>query len=357
MLDDNKLFSFTSAPGFYKVFDKLDFGEIHVFQDKESQLLAIVAIHSTKLGPSLGGCRFVEYDSIDDAMIDVIRLARGMSYKAAISKLPLGGGKAVVIKPKKIENREKLFSAFGKFVDSLNGRYITAEDSGTKVADMDVISKVTKHVVGHSGQPFATKDPSPLTALGVKYGIEAAVKFKLNKDSLKDLHIAINGVGNVGYNLAKECHAKGARLTISDINQEALEKCQREFDAQVVAPETISTIKCDVYAPCALSNAINSENIDKLQTSIIAGAANNQLEKPKLAEILLQKGILYAPDYVINAGGLIHVASQCQGLTEADSLAQIENIYNTLMEIFNESVTQNLPTSVIADNIAYARLK
>jgi leucine dehydrogenase len=346
-----------SPSGFFPVFKQLGYGDIHLKHDESSGMLAIIAIHSTHLGPALGGCRFLGYPSLDSAIIDAMRLAHGMTYKAAISNLPLGGGKTVLIRPDHIIDRTKLFRSVGHFINELGGRYITAEDSGTSVEDMDIIRTVTPYVTGHSSQMFSLKDPSPITAYGVRKGIEAAVKFKLHRQSLEGLRVTIRGLGHVGYHLAKELYEQGAVLNVSDINTDAVARCQEEFGAKAVAPEKVHSTECDVYAPCALGNAINVKNIDRLQASIIAGSANNQLENPGMAEKLKDRGILYAPDYAINAGGLIYVAAQYSNQNEQAATEKVDNIYNTMTMIFECAAKENLSTLTIANRLAEQRLK
>ncbi len=330
--------------------------DLHLKHDESSNMLAIIAIHSTRLGPALGGCRFRHYPSVEHAIIDAIRLAHGMSYKAAISNLPFGGGKAVIMQTENVAHRTQLFRSFGHFVHELGGRYITAEDSGTGVEDMDIIRTVTPFVTGNSTQLFAIKDPSSLTAIGVRRGIEAAVKHQLNRSTLDGLHVAICGVGHVGYHLAKELHQRGAKLTIADIKPETTERCADEFHAIALPSSDIHKQDVDVYAPCALSNAVSFANIEEIKAKIIAGSANNQLESPALAQRLKEKGILYAPDYVINAGGLIHVGAQFNNQTEHTARENIENIYNTLMMIFEKAAKENLSPLEIANQLAEQRL-
>ncbi len=343
-------------PEFYSVFKQLHYGELHLKQDIGSGLFAIIAIHSTVLGPALGGCRFQTYPSIETAIIDCLRLAQGMSYKAAISNLPLGGGKAVLIRPQNDFDRTRIFRTFGQWVHELGGRYITAEDSGTQMADMDIIRTVTPFVTGNSQQRFTQKDPSVVTAFGVRRGIEAAVKYKLNKDNLNGIHVAIQGVGNVGYHLAKELHQQGAVLTICDMNESAEKRCITEFSAKTCAVDAIHKVAADVFAPCALSNPINPHSITELAAPIIAGSANNQLADPSLGLVLKEKDILYAPDYVINAGGLIHVSAQYKGELESTAKENISNIYNTLMLIFDIATKENISTNIVADRLAEQRL-
>lgn len=329
------------------------FGDVHFKVDCKTGMKAIIAIHSTKLGPALGGCRFIEYPGSANAINDAMRLARGMSYKAASVNLPLGGGKAVIIKPKTPFDRDGYMHAFGRFVNDLGGRYITALDSGTKLSDMDIIAEHTPYVASlskHNG------DPSPFTAKGVLRGIEAAVEFQLNKTSLQGLHIAIQGLGHVGFLLAHHLHSLGAKLTVADINPLLVEKAVQEFDAKSVATDVIHKVPCDVFAPCALGAIINDISINQLQTPIIAGAANNQLAHTYHGQLLFDKGILYAPDYVINAGGLIFAASKYLNTSEQQVMNQIDDIGQHLMGIFKRSQQDNCPTSVIADVLAQEKL-
>lgn len=328
---------------------KIGFGDIHIKIDHATNLTAIIAIHSTKLGPALGGCRCIEYPSFTAGLQDAIRLAWGMSYKAAISGLPLGGGKSVLLKPKELTNRTAYFEAFGRFIEELGGRYITAVDSGTSPFDMDAIAKSTSYVTSTSA---VNGDPSPYTALGVRKAIEAAVKFQLGKNDLSGIHVAIQGVGNVGYYLAKELHQLGVKLTVSDINPTMVQRCVDEFAATVVATELTHKVACDVFAPCALGAVLNDQTIEEIKAPIIAGAANNQLAETRHGVRLQQLGILYAPDYVINAGGLIDVTAQYYHEPKTKVIAQVENIYNTSMQIFELAKKENVPTSEVADRIA-----
>lgn len=332
--------------------------ELHMAVDEETQLKSVIAIHNTALGPALGGCRLLEYPSTNAAVVDAVRLAQGMTYKAAISNLPLGGGKMVVLKPKTIKNRIAFFKKIGEVVDQLNGRYITAVDSGTSVEDMDIVATTTKHVTSTTSSQFTFADPSVLTARGVLRGIEAAVKFKVGKQNLKGIHVAIQGLGHAGYHLAKELSAAGAILTVYDIKPEAVARCIKEFGA-TAAPdfETLLVTPCDVFAPCALGAVLNDETIPALQAPIVAGCANNQLEQARHGVLLMKRGILYAPDYVVNAGGLIYVAAQFSHITEERAKQNIEEIYSTLFNIFERSEREHLPTNEIADKIAQEKVK
>lgn len=339
---------------FIRYAEEMGGSELHFRLDPKTQLHAIVAIHSTHRGPALGGCRCLEYDHLEDALFDVLRLSRGMSYKAAMANLPLGGGKSVLLKPKHITDRNSYFETFGKFVDDLGGRYITAVDSGTDVADMDAIATQTSYVTCNSQAGDIIADPSAFTAEGVRRGIQAAVKFKLQRDSLEGVHVAIEGLGHVGYHLAKELHQLGAKLSVYDINASAVARCVAEFNATAV--QDIYQVACDVYAPCALGASLNSENIHKLKMPIIAGSANNQLATEADGIALHEKGILYAPDYVINAGGLIHVYAQYERSFIDASYQKIEQIYDTLLSIFERAQHAHKPTSEIADFIAASKI-
>ena len=332
-----------------KHFQSLNFGEWHIKHDRDSQLTAIIAIHNTHNGPALGGCRFIPYDTFDQALIDAARLAHSMSLKAAISKLPFGGGKAVIMRPPEPFDRQALFKAFGAFVQELGGRYITAEDSGTTVDDMDNIHATTQFVTGCSMYTTQHKDPSPLTALGVRRAMESASQFHLDKP-ISDCHIAIKGVGNVGYHLAKECAQLGAQLSIADIDTNRCQQIAKEFNTKIINTEEIHALPCDIYAPCALSNAVTNDNIHQLQCKIIAGAANNQLEDDALAKTLAKQNILYLPDFMINAGGLIHVAGQFNGESEQQTDTKVSQIYNTTQTILSRALKENnLPLTIAAD--------
>lgn len=348
----------TNTP-FYQPDDFLDyalshqFGDLHFKVDPVTGMKAMVAIHSTKLGPALGGCRFIQYPSTSYAIYDAMRLARGMSYKAALVNLPLGGGKAVIIEPTQTYDRTSYLHQFGQFVNELNGRYITALDSGTELADMDIIAEHTPYVASLSSD---NGNPSPYTAKGVVCGIRAAVAFKLGKEYLEGLHVAIQGLGHVGYEVARILHGLGAKLSVSDVNPQRVEKAFKAFDATPVASECIHKVPCDVFSPCALGAIINDATINELQTSIIAGAANNQLAHAYHGEQLHQKGILYATDYVINAGGLILAASKYLRTPAAQVDKQIDGIGSSLLQIFTRSAEENLPTSQIADTMAQEKL-
>ena len=333
----------------------LGFGDFHIKIDEATGLKAIVAIHNLKRGPAIGGCRMIAYQTIDKAYEDAFRLAHMMSFKAAINNLPHGGAKAVLIKPKIIKDREAYFEKFGEFVNELGGRYITAVDSGTNTSDMDIIQRRTPFVTCTT-QSGIESDPSPFTALGVRRAIEAAVKFKMHRDTLEGIHIAIQGAGHVGYWLTKELIEQGARVTVADINLNVLQNCVDEFHVNVCPPEEIFSLEADVFAPCALGAVLNAETIKKLKVKIVAGSANNQLAHHHYGALLQERGILYAPDFLINAGGLIHVAEIYDHGDRQRSLNQINHIYHTVYDIFERATHENRATNDIAEKIARDRL-
>ena len=324
--------------------------------DPSSGLKAIIAIHDTTLGPALGGCRLWNYSSEEEALVDVLRLSRGMTYKAAITGLNLGGGKAVIIGDPSMKS-EALFRAFGRFVDGLAGRYITAEDVNINVDDMAFVANETRYATGITGQG-GSGDPSPITALGTYYGIKAAVKHKLGKDELKGMRIAVQGVGHVGAHLCELLHNDGVELMIADINKKSLEDVSKKCNAQIIASDSIHSAEVDVYAPCALGAIINDQTIPELKATIVAGAANNQLQdENKHGKMLKEKGILYAPDYVINAGGLINVSHELKGYDEGAARRETSKIYETLLKIFNESDQKGICTHEASNTLAEKRIE
>ncbi len=332
----------------------LGFGELHFKIDPNSQLVASIAIHSTYRGPALGGCRFIEYNSIDAAIYDSLRLARGMTYKAAVANLPLGGGKTVLMRPKQLTNRVDYFRTLGCFIDELKGRYIAAMDSGVVLEDMDSIALETPYVVTtskHSG------NPAPYTALGVLRGIEAAVKFKWNLETLRGLRIIIQGAGQVATHLLSYLHQRGAQLIVCDRDPHRAARCAQDFKATVVPPEAIYQVEGDIFAPCALGGILNESTLAQLNVAVIAGAANNQLAEPQHAQTLDEKGILYVPDYVINVGGLIYAyAEYCQTIDIKAITAQVNTIYDTVLELLQRATREKKRPEEIADNMAEERL-
>ncbi len=334
----------------------LGFGEIHTKTDPITGLRAIIAIHSTRLGPAIGGCRLKVYRNLDSALKDVMRLAYMMTLKAAISDLPHGGAKAVIIQPKKMDDREAIFRSFGDFVHEMNGRYITAMDFGTHTSDMDVIAERTPYVIGAAGTHAGHGDPGPHTALGVFFGIQAAVKFKLGRDDLDGVHVAIQGMGHVGYTLAKMLHEQGVNLTVTDPKQEIVQQCQDEFNASAVGLDEIYSVKCDVFAPCALGSVINKDTIEKINAPIIAGSANNQLAHHKYGKLLFDRDILYVPDFIINSGGLISAAMIYDYNDEAMAIEKINAMHGILLDLFERSKRESRPTTDVARSIALEKL-
>lgn len=339
--------------------DELDYGELHFKIDPESGLHAIVAIHDLTLGPAIGGCRFIEYDSSNDAIRDAMRLGRGMTYKAAISGLPHGGAKSVLVRPKNLddEQRDKIFETFGGFVDSLGGDYITAEDSGTTVGDMNTIGEQTDYVLGRGPDQGGSGDPSPHTATGVRRGIEACAEHKWGRDDLDGLTVAIQGVGNVGYHLAKQLDERGVSLIVTDIDRDSVDRCVEEFGAEAVGAEEIYGVDCDIFAPCALGAILNDETIPQLTCEVVAGSSNNQLAESRHDAQLMERGILYAPDYLVNAGGLIYVASFYAEAGPEQAAEKIDEIYDTMLEIFERAESEGKPTGHITDQIAEERIQ
>lgn len=333
--------------------EELRFGDIHFRTNPETGLRAVVAIHNLDRGPAIGGCRFVPYETTDDAVRDAMRLARGMTYKAAITGLPHGGAKAVVMRPPNLdaEQRRAIFEEFGAFVDTFDGDYVTAEDSGTNVEDMDTISEVTDHVLGTGRDNGGAGDPSPFTATGVRRGIEAAVDHRWDRGRLDGLRVAIQGVGSVGRDLARQLDERGAELFVTDVDESAVDHCLEEVDATAVSPDEIFDVDCEVFAPCALGAVLDDETIPRLECDIVAGAANNQLAKSRHGQQLFESDILYAPDYVINAGGLIYVAEQYAGYDADRARERIDGIYDSLSEIFERADRVGAPTGYIADRI------
>ena len=329
--------------------------DLHIKQDFATGMIAIVAIHNLNNGPALGGCRCVPYQSVDDAVLDAMKLARAMTYKSAMAGLPLGGGKAVIILHPGIKDRKKMFAAFGDFVNSLNGKYITASDSGTSEEDMQIISTRTGFVTSINKSNDWTDDTAAMTASGMLRAIEAAVAYRYNKESLSGIHVAIQGVGSVGYLLAKLLIEKGARLSVTDINKEMLQARAKELSAHIVDPEKISEVECDVFSPCALGGVLNQQSISHLKAAIVCGAANNQLRAIEDGEALRQKNILYVPDYVANAGGVICAAAQAGVITREESRQKVTNIYHSVLEVLKSAAELKRPTETIANTVAEGR--
>ncbi len=335
-----------------------DHEQIVFCSDKETRLKAIIAIHDTTLGPSLGGTRMWMYKSEAEALNDVLRLSRGMTYKAAISGLKLGGGKAVIIGDSKKDKSEALFRKYGEFIESLNGKYITAEDVGTSTSDMVHVHETTTHVTGLPESMGGGGDPSPVTAYGVYMGMKASAKEVWGNDGLAGKKIMIQGVGHVGEYLVKLVTEEGAKVFISDINQEQLNAVAKNYRAEIVSPDGVYAFAADIYAPCALGATLNTEHINVLKCSIVAGSANNQLADEIVhGRMLTEKGILYAPDFLINAGGLINVFSELEGYNRQKALDQAKQIYYTTLEIFKKAKAENITTVVAANKIAEERIR
>jgi len=323
-----------------------------------SGLRAVIAVHDTTLGPALGGCRMWPYVDEADAVRDVLRLSRGMTYKAACAGLDLGGGKSVILGDPRKDKSEALFRAFGRYVDSLGGRYITAEDVGTSVADMEWISRETRHVTGKSAATGGSGDPSPVTAWGVFHGMKAACERAFGSSSLEGRRVAIQGVGNVGRNLARYLHEQGARLFVSDIDGERVEKVARECQATVVADRELLSLDVDVFAPCALGGVLDDAGIAALRARVVAGAANNQLEdEDRHGRALAARGIVYAPDYVINAGGLINVSAELRGQSLDKARDDAAGIYRTVHDILRLADAEGIPTTTASNRLAEERIR
>jgi leucine dehydrogenase len=325
--------------------------------DKSTGLKAIIAIHDTTLGPALGGTRMWNYSNENEAINDVLRLSRGMTYKAAISGLELGGGKAVIIGDSKSQKTPELFHKYGEFVESLGGRYITAEDVGTSTADMENVRKTTRHVTGLPEVLGGGGDPSPVTAFGVFMGMKASAMKQWGSDSLKGKRVVVQGVGHVGQNLVRLLTEEGAHVMVTDIMEDNIVAMEKNYGAQRVSPESVYSLEVDIYAPCALGATLNTENIHKLNCSIVAGAANNQLAREmEDGQLLKERGILWAPDFLINAGGLINVYSELKGYNRDAALAQAGKIYDTTLEILSKAARENIPTISAAKIIAEERI-
>ena len=364
--------------------------EVVFCENKSAGLRAIIAIHDTTLGPALGGCRMYPYKSEQDALIDVLRLSKGMTYKAAAAGLNLGGGKAVIIGDPKTDKTEQLFRAYGRFVESLNGRYITAEDSGTSMQDMEYLFMETKYVTGVAPAHGGSGDPAPVTALGLFHGLLAGVEqafdrsfedeelqnlllaatadvdgsedqvdriSRLPTPSLDGLHVAVQGLGNVGTHLVRHLVDAGARVTATDIDAERCAKIKQRYDIDIVSIDDIYGVDCDIFSPCALGAVINDDTIDKLNCKLVCGAANNQLAENRHGDALRQRGIHYAPDYVVNAGGLINVYVEMEGYVRKRALRMASAIHANTRRVFEIADKQDIPTYIAADRLAEERVE
>jgi leucine dehydrogenase len=333
-----------------------EYEEVVFFHDAASGLRAIVAIHSTALGPALGGTRFFPFSSEEDALRDVLRLARGMTYKAAAAGLDLGGGKAVIIGDPNRDKSEELLRAYGRFIESLGGRYITAEDVGTSRPDMDVIRRETRWVTGVSKRMGGSGDPSPVTAWGVYQGLRACAEEALRTSSLQGVRVVIQGVGKVGYHLAKHLTEAGAEVTVADVDVDAVARAVNELGVETTEPDKAHSVECEIFAPCALGAVVRDDTIPDLKCKVVAGAANNQLERNEHGDALHELGVLYAPDFVINAGGLINVADELKGYDRERAMGKVEGIYRTLREVFRLARVEGLTPAQAAATMAEARM-
>lgn len=341
-------------------FEKM-YGEGHeqvvYFADPACNLKVIVAIHNTILGPALGGTRMWQYKSEEEALEDVLRLSKGMTYKAAVSGLNLGGGKAVIIGDPEKDKSEALFRSYGRFLESLNGRYVTAEDVNIGVEDIDHIYTETNNVCGVAIIHGGSGNPAPYTARGVFKGIEASCLKEFGSKSVKGKVVALQGVGAVGRYLGEHLTQSGAKIIFTDINKKNVKKFQEMFpEADLISPDEIYDVPCDIYAPCALGASVNDSTIDRLKCKIVAGAANNQLAEPRHGDILRQKGILYAPDYLINAGGLMNVSIEFEGWSDTKATRMVDTIYDTTLEIFKLSEQNDIPVHQATDLLAEKRI-
>ncbi len=328
--------------------------QVVFWSEPELGYRGIIAIHDSTLGPALGGTRFWNYATDHEALVDVLRLSHGMTYKAAVAGVNLGGGKSVIIGDNRIRDREMIFRAHGRAVESLGGRYITAEDVGTSVDDMEFVRMETDAVVGVLG---GSGDPSPVTAFGTYQGIRACAQRRYGLASLSGRHVTVQGLGNVGRNLCGFLAEEGARLTVTDIDGDRVQAAVRDFGAQAVAPDDIYGVEADIFAPCALGSVINDDTLKVLKVQIVAGAANNQLARAAHGQILHERGILYAPDYVINAGGLINVYGELHDWTADRSKRKAQEIFTTLLRIFEMAEEEGVPTGQAADRLAEERIR
>ncbi|MEK5232416.1 Glu/Leu/Phe/Val dehydrogenase [Lysinibacillus sp. FSL K6-0232] len=340
----------------FKYMEKYDYEQLVFCQDEASGLKAVIAIHDTTLGPALGGARMWTYASEENAIEDALRLARGMTYKNAAAGLNLGGGKTVIIGDPFKDKNEEMFRALGRFIQGLNGRYITAEDVGTTVTDMDLIHEETNYVTGISPAFGSSGNPSPVTAYGVYRGMKAAAKEAFGSDSLEGLKVSVQGLGNVAYKLCEYLHNEGAKLVVTDINQAAIDRVVTDFGAIAVAPDEIYAQEVDIFSPCALGAILNDETIPQLKAKVIAGSANNQLKDSRHGDVLHELGIVYAPDYVINAGGVINVADELYGYNRERAMKRVDGIYDSIEKIFAISKRDGIPTYVAANRLAEERI-
>ncbi|REH98151.1 leucine dehydrogenase [Staphylococcus felis] len=343
------------------IFEKMeqhDYEQLVFCHDKTSGLKAIICIHDTTLGPALGGCRFWNYDSEEEAIVDVMRLAKGMTYKNAAAGLNLGGAKTVVIGDPKKDKSEAFFRALGRYINSLDGRYITAEDVGTTVEDMDMIYQETPHVCGVSESYGSSGNPSPMTALGVYYAMKRAAKEAYGDDSIEGKTVAVQGVGNVAYHMCKYLHEEGAKLIVSDINEEAVQRAVDDFGAKAVDVDDIYSVEADIFAPCALGGVLNDETIPSLKVKVVCGSANNQLlDEDKHGQMLKERDIMYAPDFVVNSGGVINVSDELQGYNRERATKKVKAVYDQMDKIFEIAKAEDILPLQAAERLAENRIE
>lgn len=338
----------------FEIMESMGHEQVMLCCDEAAGYRALIAIHSTRLGPAVGGTRLWPYASDEEAFIDALRLSRGMTYKSALAGLPFGGGKAVIIGDGKTVDRDRLFHAHGRFVETLGGRYVTAEDVGTSTLDMDIVRLETKHVAGLAAR---SGDPSPWTAHGVFRAMQAAAHYRWHSENLSGKTVTLQGCGNVGYCLAKELHEAGAKLIVTDLSAERVQRVVNEFGATAVRPERIYHVAADIFAPCALGAVLNDQTIPRLQVEIIAGAANNQLREARQGAALQERSILYVPDYLANAGGIINGCIEMLDWEPAQAMKKVNAIYDTALDIFTLAQQQGIATSEAADRLAEQRLQ
>ena len=339
--------------GIFEAMATKEHDQLVFWSDVASGYRGIIAIHDTTLGPALGGTRFWNYASEAEAITDVLRLARGMTYKAAITGLALGGGKSVIIGDHHATEREAIFRAHGRAIESLGGRYITAADVGTSVDDMEYLRKETQWVTGLHGR---SGDPAPITAFGVCQGLKACARFRYGEESLEGRHVVVQGLGRVGYHLCKHLAEEGARLSVADIEDERVRKAVADFGATAVASDDVYGTRADIFSPCALGAVINDDTLAMLKVDIVAGSANNQLAETRHGGVLHERGIVYAPDYVINAGGICSVYGELEGWTAEQSMEKAGGIYRCLLQVLGHALAEDIPTSQAADSMARRRI-
>lgn len=338
----------------FKYMEKYGYEQLVLCHDKTSGLKGIICVHDTTLGPALGGLRMWNYKTEEEAITDALRLARGMTYKNAAAGLNLGGGKSVIWGDAKTQKTEELFRAFGRFVDSLGGRYITAEDVGTSVEDMEWVRLETDNV---AGLRELSGDPSPFTSLGIYMGMKATAKAAFGSDSLKGKTVAVQGLGHVGYYLCKHLHEEGAKIIATDLYPENVKRAVEEFGAVAVKPEEIYGVQCDIFSPNALGAIINDETIPQFKTKVIAGGANNQLKEPEKHGVMMKEmGFFYAPDYIINAGGVINVAEELTGYDKERATKRVMGVFDNVSKVFEIAKRDNIPTYIAADRLAEERI-